>query len=185
MKNKRSIRTKKIIRETFLESLKMKSVEKISVTALCKQCELNRTTFYLHYTDVYAILEEIQEEILVTLTNMSEDIQLNHMDDHQIICLFLDKIKQNQEFLKIMLLACSEEFWNHVKRNVYLLFLNQIIIRYPKLQLSKQELEDIIRFLNNGYWETYREWLLNGCKQEMDYIADYLLAVSNNCMKGL
>ena len=32
---------------------------------LCEECDINRGTFYLHYTDVYQLLHSIEDELLV------------------------------------------------------------------------------------------------------------------------
>lgn len=41
-----------------------KSFEKITVTEVCKCAGINRGTFYLHYIDVYDVLNELEEELL-------------------------------------------------------------------------------------------------------------------------
>lgn len=54
--DRRTNRTKKMIREGFLKELENKSIEGISVTELCQKIDLNHSTFYLHYTDIYDVL---------------------------------------------------------------------------------------------------------------------------------
>ena len=57
-------RTKSAIREAFFELRKKKSVEKITVTELSKLAGINKATFYLHYTDIYSLSDEIEDEII-------------------------------------------------------------------------------------------------------------------------
>ena len=47
--DRRSKYTRMIIKDTFLELLKEKSYDKINVSQICKNAEITRTTFYLHY----------------------------------------------------------------------------------------------------------------------------------------
>lgn len=60
--NRREAYTLRVIRESFLELLHKQSVERISVGELCELADINRSTFYRHYADVYALLDEICEE---------------------------------------------------------------------------------------------------------------------------
>ena len=36
----------------------------ITVTEVCKQTQINRRTIYLHYFDLWAVLDELEEEAL-------------------------------------------------------------------------------------------------------------------------
>lgn len=59
-----SIRSRRMIREAFLELLEEKEFPKITVTDIVKRADLNRSTFYAHYPDVNGVIEEIQDEII-------------------------------------------------------------------------------------------------------------------------
>lgn len=62
MENRKTQYTKNIIRESFLSLLLEKPVEKITVTELCAKADINRSTFYAHYLDVYDLKERIEQE---------------------------------------------------------------------------------------------------------------------------
>ncbi|MGO1580837.1 MAG: TetR/AcrR family transcriptional regulator C-terminal domain-containing protein [Peptoniphilaceae bacterium] len=56
--------TKNRIREVFIEMLNEHSLNKITVEAIAKECQINRNTFYYYYHDIYELLSEIFEEEL-------------------------------------------------------------------------------------------------------------------------
>ena len=56
-------RTKKLLRKGVAELGKTKSVNKITVKELTDLIEINRGTFYLHYKDVYDLVDSIEEEL--------------------------------------------------------------------------------------------------------------------------
>ena len=61
--NNRSVReTKARIQRTFLELLRKKHYTKISVREIAESANINRSTFYLHYKDVYDLLEKIEDD---------------------------------------------------------------------------------------------------------------------------
>ena len=51
--------TKKAIKESFLKLLEEKSYSSITVKDIVADCGVNRNTFYYHYQDMPALLEEI------------------------------------------------------------------------------------------------------------------------------
>lgn len=56
--------TKRVIKESFLTLLREKPVNKITVKEVCELAELNRATFYSHYSDCFALMEHIEQELL-------------------------------------------------------------------------------------------------------------------------
>ena len=56
-------RTKKLLRKGVAELGKTKSVNKITVKELTDLVEINRGTFYLHYKDVYDLVDSIENEL--------------------------------------------------------------------------------------------------------------------------
>ena len=56
-------RTKKLLRRGIAELAKNKSINKITVKELTDLVEINRGTFYLHYKDVYDLVDSIEDEL--------------------------------------------------------------------------------------------------------------------------
>lgn len=56
--------TKTLIIETFENMVESMPFDKITVTALIKECNIGRNTFYYHYEDIYALLDDILIKIL-------------------------------------------------------------------------------------------------------------------------
>jgi hypothetical protein len=70
----RIVKTKKNINESFLQLRSKNALEKIRVTELCDLAIINKTTFYKHYQDIYALSEEIENETLASIFNDFEDL---------------------------------------------------------------------------------------------------------------
>lgn len=51
--------TQKAIMVSFLELLKTKSLDKVTVKDIVETCEINRNTFYYYYSDIYELLEDV------------------------------------------------------------------------------------------------------------------------------
>ncbi|QCQ04425.1 TetR/AcrR family transcriptional regulator [Ligilactobacillus animalis] len=60
----RIIKTKKNIKEVFIELRRDQPLEKIRVATICQQALINKSTFYRYYTDVYDLSDQLQQEAL-------------------------------------------------------------------------------------------------------------------------
>ena len=54
-------KTKAAIKESFLELRRNKPIEKITVTELSRLAGINKATFYLHYSDIYSLADEMED----------------------------------------------------------------------------------------------------------------------------
>lgn len=63
--NNSSIKTRKLIRDTFIKMLsEKKEIEKISVSALAARANISRATFYSHFDDIYDVVKEFEDELV-------------------------------------------------------------------------------------------------------------------------
>ena len=53
--------TKRAITESFMKLINQVPFDKITVKDIVEDCGVNRNTFYYHYSDIYALLDEILE----------------------------------------------------------------------------------------------------------------------------
>ena len=62
-----SIRSKTLIKNSLIELLKTKPLEKVTVTDIVNNADINRGTFYAHYTDICELIHAVEDEIVDTL----------------------------------------------------------------------------------------------------------------------
>lgn len=105
-KNRNSLKSKNAIKSAFLELIQIKDVENITVTEIVKKADLNRSTFYQHYYDVYDIVEEIQNNVIDELKNLIHDLDVNKCGDNdfQILDLLSNYLYTNKDLFKICIL---------------------------------------------------------------------------------
>lgn len=60
-------KTKRAIRNAFLELRSKKPVEKITVKELAALACINKSTFYSHYEDIFALSEELESETVASV----------------------------------------------------------------------------------------------------------------------
>ncbi len=60
--DRRVRKTKAQLREGLAHLMLEKSIKEITVKELVDEVDINRSTFYLHYADIYQMLQQIEEE---------------------------------------------------------------------------------------------------------------------------
>lgn len=101
-------RTHKLLWEALLAELSERAFEEITVTDICERAMVHRTTFYKHYADKYALLEQGMRQMYeVLLAEGHMPPSAFSMDDPPpyFIRLF-EHVAHYQQFYKLML--CGE-----------------------------------------------------------------------------
>lgn len=102
--DKRIKRTKYLLLHALTTLMKEKSIKNISVKELCESVDINRGTFYLHYKDIYDLLEKTEQELL---TQMEAIFQKYTPDSPDFPCsLFTELfclIHKNADFFRVLL----------------------------------------------------------------------------------
>lgn len=62
--DRRVRKTKKAIQDVFCEMIKEKTLNEITVKELCARADINKSTFYLHYKDIYDLADSIQNLLI-------------------------------------------------------------------------------------------------------------------------
>ena len=70
--DRRVRKTKAQLRQGLARLMQKKSIKEITVKELVDEVDINRSTFYLHYTDIYQMLEKIEEEAMLEIREALE-----------------------------------------------------------------------------------------------------------------
>lgn len=63
--DRRIRRTQTLLQQSLIRLMAEKDIKNISVRELSELADINRGTFYLHYNDIYDILEQMEDELFV------------------------------------------------------------------------------------------------------------------------
>ncbi|MDO5134473.1 MAG: TetR/AcrR family transcriptional regulator [Eubacteriales bacterium] len=68
----RIAKTRRSIINAFLEIRAHKDLERITVKELCQKAQINKSTFYSHYCDIYDLSDQLENEVVASI---SENLQ--------------------------------------------------------------------------------------------------------------
>ena len=105
-------RTDRDITDAFLKLLLKQPFEKITIQNILDEAMINRSTFYQHFTDKYALLESLQAKYMSELTSYVTSINTNthNLSLDQIDLLIEGYFVQNYQILRILLKIKTEHF---------------------------------------------------------------------------
>lgn len=104
-------RTHKLLWEALMAELAERPFEDITVNDICERAMVHRTTFYKHYEDKYALLEQGMRQMYDSLVTQwhSPDAIANALAGHAPPAYFtglFEHVAQHRQFYKLML--CGE-----------------------------------------------------------------------------
>lgn len=170
-----AIRSRKLIRSAFMEILKEKSLEQITVTDIVKKADINRSTFYAHYPDVLGVLEEIQNEILEYFEIYMSKIDFSNFfqNPKPYLISVIQIAEENQELYRLLMRSSvAVRQMENLKR----ILIEKIVmgVELPKLPKDSFEFEFSVRFFMGGFVDLYTQWLNGDVKCSLDEMTDEL-----------
>ena len=88
------------IEKAFLNLIKTNAYETISISELCNEAHINRSTFYAHYSDINDLIMKIEGKFA---HNMASIFNFGLKQDHQAFIDMFTFVKENKIFYKAFL----------------------------------------------------------------------------------
>lgn len=156
--DKRIRKTKRYMKQALAETLEGKPFEQITVTELCAKADISRITFYAHYSDKFALADEMFAEMLENATADYRAMQRENNpgnDTVQTFCNLLDCILNlyngNLSLLTHTTIDKNpylyHRFYGHIVRNVELVLLHRSQVIRPKYPIKQ-----VSGFICNSLW---------------------------------
>ena len=82
MEDRRIRKTEQAVQAAFAKLLSEKSVEDITVKKLCETADINKSTFYLHYRDIYDCADRIRDTIVEDFSNVLTPYSFNALAEN-------------------------------------------------------------------------------------------------------
>lgn len=154
--DRRSLRTKRNIREAFLELIQIKELRKITITELADKADIDRKTFYLHYESISGILVEIGNDIEKELY----DIIKNNQESFSVKKIILDLNSIMIRDLEFYKLITKEESYLVLKNRFKDILKNAIKNTFYNDQtISELEFLFYAEYMSSGVIGIYTDWL--------------------------
>lgn len=102
-------RTDRDITNALLKLMEEKPFEKITVQDILEEALVNRSTFYQHFTDKYAVLERLQEKYVTGMTRRIDEIMASgKLELDQISLAMWEYLSENRDGMTKLISVRSE-----------------------------------------------------------------------------
>ena len=162
--NKRRRQSRERIEKAFIELLQTRDLKDITVSDLIKMAELNRSTFYANYIDIFDLADKTRE----TLGNDFGKLfaEYDYFNERTGALKMFRHIKENQIFYKTYFKLCYDE--------------KHLISIYDSERAKTEHIDTNIKyhieFFRNGLNAIIKLWLAEGCKESPEEMAEVLKA---------
>ena len=159
--------TKRFLREALLELLREKPIGRITPTELCRRADVNRNTFYAHYSCPEELLRSIENELHDEIVQtLSEDAEGNRLAS---ICR---AIKQNADLCTVIL---SEHGDKDFLIRLIEMARDGALADWKRRGVSgEQERELLFSFSTHGTVAVINDWITGGMKLSPEELADFI-----------
>lgn len=165
--------TQMVLKQSFIELLKQKPIAKITVKEVCERADINRSTFYAHYEDLYHLLEQIEKEMIQEMVHylslLSEQSTEKSM---HILEKIMEYIAANKDVCAALLSENSHSSFEQKVREVAHRFLSDTWLNVPNEQDTI--IDYISAFVISGSIQIIKVWLKNDMDKSPKEIA-YLI----------
>jgi AcrR family transcriptional regulator len=185
---KSAIRSRKLIRQAFIELMKEKQLERITVTDIITRADINRGTFYAHYQDTRAVIEQIENEIIgQMLAFLGEFHYKNFFQNPLPLLLKISRyLEEDLEFYRTLI--------NSSGADQFLIKLKAIFVKYRETDSDapdriKRSSEFMIRlhFFAGGIVNLYQLWFRGEMDSSLNEIAlqvSKIITTSSTVLSG-
>ncbi len=152
--NRRKRASMQKIERVLVELLQTKELHQISVSDICKRANLNRSTFYANYVDIYGLADAIREKLEAQVAEPYKDEVTQGFNPNNYLMLFRH-IEQNQIFYRTYFKLGYDEQYQILAYDYNL----------AEKHLGNRFINYHMEFFKSGLTRIIKMWLQNGCKE--------------------
>ena len=156
------------IEKTFLQLIQKKNIEDISVSTICEIANLNRSTFYSNYIDIYDLADKVKHQMALEFAEFQ--LSKNSKQNQDGYLTMFKYIKDNQIFFKTYFKL------ENICPDVPLQYHTELAEKY----YDNKFIDYHIEFFRAGLNAIIKKWLNNGCKETPEEINEIITSEYKN-----
>ncbi len=174
--------TKKELKAAFIELYREKGLSGVTIGAVSKKAGYNRCTFYNHYDDVHAILDEIENELLSALESKLQNQTVSFSLDgiESVFRNFLAVFEEYGDTIYVLMgkngdVSFRKRMLSNAKKHFRENFKNQI---------DEDKAEYILTFLSSSALSLIEHWYETGKKYSTEEFLRMLQSLISTGIMG-
>ena len=184
-KDRRVEKTTQSIRNAFISLINEKDISQITIKELAERANINRKTFYMHYTSVNDILKGIEDEIIdkIIVIVKQFDFTNSNFDIYALFRSINDIINADLEVYEQLVYANS---YTLLITRLKKIFRATLIENYSqKLKLRREYCNFYAEYIASGVLSLYVEWFKDNQQLSLEELAAIAADLTYNGVKPL
>ena len=99
--------TRQVITDAFLQLLRQKPVERITVKEVCALAQINRSTFYRQYRDCFDLMDQLEQHGLACLDELLQNMEAR--GTQATLTAMLCALRDNDDLLGLLARQARDE----------------------------------------------------------------------------
>ncbi|MFD2132881.1 TetR/AcrR family transcriptional regulator [Pseudogracilibacillus auburnensis] len=167
-----------------MKLLKEKQISTITVKEICELADINRSTFYAHYSDLFDLLEQIEEELIedmsMYLSAFKFDQEENALEmTEKLIEYFASKKEECQTLL-------NENSDSSFEKKVSIVTRRFIMQNWLEVKHLDEDISEYLSaFIISGSIQVMKVWLNSGMDKSPKEMAGMITNIVNKGLWGL
>lgn len=194
--DRRTLYTINAIKDAFLNLIENSPYSKINVSTICKQAEISRATFYLHFASVDEVLDSVIDDALLfsnegngTIVDLIDTIHsvTDKNENQKINDSVLPACQRIADSKKYHSLFLQSEISSHIIQRLFSHEKEHVVPEFQKRSgLSREDAELLFQFILHGTfcvntlldWQKDEKWF-----HVQKMLSDFINAGTENLKK--
>ena len=166
--------TKKLIKDAYIELLSKNPDKRLSITDICNCADINRSTFYMHYEDVNYLINEIEDDLIEQIPNVTGMDSIK--DDSQFINMLENTFEYVHDNKNVFITLLARLDNNKFKKKV----ISAVLEKYKNLPVNTDSILSKYGYLYciNGVIGLLKEWIEDNFPLSSRELAELTLKMS-------
>ena len=152
----RIVKSKESLMSALISLMGKKKLEDLTISEICQEADVNRNTFYSHYSSVRELFEEMNGKYMEALFASAKVFDEPNDSTIKNLVNVLDKMKEKGNLTKIIFSESNSI--KHLNTLLQILFPTSII---DNLKIENLSLEECHAFLIGGITSLILRWIEN------------------------
>ena len=152
----RIVKSKESLMSALIGLMGKKKLEELTISEICQEADVNRNTFYSHYSSVRELFEEMNGKYMEALFASAKVFDEPNDSTIKNLVNVLDKMKEKGDLTKIIFSESNSI--KHLNTLLQILFPTSII---DNLKIENLSLEESHAFLIGGITSLILRWIEN------------------------
>lgn len=176
-------RTKKGIKDAFLELLEKKSIDDITISEIAKIANVNRKTFYRHYPTKYQIVEDIINDALNDLIFELENDHYfsSNLSFYDVMACMVRAAKKNNNE-KLFVYLRGSMYYQSVTERASRFLTGVFIAKYPykKSYMNEELFNEFVYYIVYTNMKMFILWYRGQFNMSLEEFYEYIKKFSLN-----